>query len=79
MSKAILVIDNPNRCADCPLRCSVGGVQPFCSKTFQTLSDDEYYNKKPIGVLCVKYRRKRISEKQKQKQLGIGLKDTTLA
>lgn len=47
MSIAILVINTPNKCAECKLRCSTNGEQPFCFITCETVSDSEYYDKKP--------------------------------
>ena len=64
MNKAILVIDMPKRCANCPLRCSVNGFQPFCTITFETLSDNEYYNTKPTWCPL-----KELPKKQKHRTI----------
>ena len=47
MSKAVLVMDMPQRCADCQLRCSIEVNEPFCYGTMQNVTEEEYYKEKP--------------------------------
>lgn len=45
MSKAILVMDMPSACKDCPLRVSVD--ESICVKTLKDITDKEYFEDKP--------------------------------
>lgn len=47
MKKSVLVIETPEKCVDCKLRCSMDEREPFCYATLKRVSDDEYYKKKP--------------------------------
>lgn len=47
MSKAVLVMDMPERCADCPLRSSEKTSYVCCYLTLKNISSTDYYDKKP--------------------------------
>lgn len=47
MSKAVLVMDMPERCADCPLRSSKKTSYVCCYLTLKNISSTDYYDKKP--------------------------------
>ena len=47
MAKAVLVMDNPERCADCPLRNSEKTSYVCCYLTLKNISSTDYYDKKP--------------------------------
>lgn len=47
MSKAILIMDMPESCADCQLRNSVKRGYVICFSTLEALSEADYYDKKP--------------------------------
>lgn len=47
MSKAILVMDMPENCADCPLRNSLNIDHVICHTTLKSISDSDYYAKRP--------------------------------
>ena len=47
MSKAVLVMDLPERCADCPLRSSKKTSYVCCYLTLKNISSTDYYDKKP--------------------------------
>ena len=46
MSKAVLVMDMPERCADCPLRSSEKTSYVCCYLTLKNISSTDYYDKK---------------------------------
>lgn len=71
MEKAILVVHKPNRCADCPLRASLAGEQPFCFITYDNVNDDEYYKKKPSWCPLIDFPSKRDEKMEKD----VGLRD----
>ena len=45
MSKAILVMDMPSACKDCPLRVSID--ESICVKTLKDITDKEYFEQRP--------------------------------
>lgn len=47
MAKAVLVMDMPERCADCPLRSSEKTSYVCCYLTLKNISSTDYYDKKP--------------------------------
>ena len=47
MAKAVLVMDMPERCADCPLRSSEKTSYVCCYLTLKNISSTGYYDKKP--------------------------------
>lgn len=47
MSKAVLVMNMPGRCADCPLRNSEKTSYVCCYLTLKNISSADYYDKKP--------------------------------
>ena len=47
MAKAVLVMDIPERCADCPLRSSEKTSYLCCYLTLKNISSTDYYDKKP--------------------------------
>lgn len=47
MSKAVLIMDMPERCADCPLRNSEKTSYVCCYLTLKNISSTDYYDKKP--------------------------------
>lgn len=47
MAKAVLVMDIPERCADCPLRSSEKTSYVCCYLTLKNISSTDYYDKKP--------------------------------
>lgn len=47
MAKAVLVMDMPERCADCPLRNSEKTSYVCCYLTLKNISSTDYYDKKP--------------------------------
>lgn len=49
MSKAVLIMDMPERCADCPLRNSLYAKNSYacCHLTLKDISKTDYYDKKP--------------------------------
>ena len=51
MSKAVLVMDMPERCADCPLRSSEKTSYVCCYLTLKNISSTDYYDKKPDWYL----------------------------
>ncbi len=60
MSKAVLVMDMPERCADCPLRSSEKTSYVCCYLTLKNISSTDYYDKSQIGVRSGNCRRKQI-------------------
>ena len=49
MPKAVLIMDMPERCADCPLRNSSHAKNSYvcCYLTLKDISETDYYDKKP--------------------------------
>lgn len=47
MAKAVLVMNMPERCADCPLRNSEKTSYLCCYLTLKNISSADYYDKKP--------------------------------
>ena len=47
MSKAVLVMDMPERCADWPVRSSEKTSYVCCCLTLKNISSTDYYDKKP--------------------------------
>lgn len=47
MAKAVLIMDMPERCADCPLRNSEKTSYVCCYLTLKNISSTDYYDKKP--------------------------------
>lgn len=47
MPKAVLIMNMPEKCADCPLRDSVKKGYVICFSTLESLSETDYYDKKP--------------------------------
>ena len=43
--KAILVLDMPSACKDCPLRVSID--ESICVKTLKDITDKEYFEQRP--------------------------------
>lgn len=43
--KAILVLEMPSACKDCPLNANIG--ENICIKTLKDISDKEYFEEKP--------------------------------
>ena len=64
MAKAILVMNMPERCADCPLRSSEKTSYVCCYLTLKNISSTDYYDKKPDWCPLRDCRRRKNAESE---------------